>query len=484
MNQIIRFISLIILLISVNLGCYGQLYPNNSTSTNFEYLASVDLNFEYLQAESNELQKTKELLTESENQANALRTKYIWSIVVISVLSIILLTYLIVFNVSTKKKLAKLSMVASKSNNAILICDSTGKIEWVNQGFTKLFGYDLRNLLAEQGVNLIQFSNDARIKQRINEAVESGNPVIYSVKNQHKNGRFFWTQTTLNPIKNNKGAVIKLVVYDTEINELKRAENKIAKQHKLLKRKNLQITDSIEYAKRIQTDMFSSKEKVKKLFKDVSIYQNPKDIVSGDFYWVYEVGSKKYMAVVDCTGHGVPGAFMTIIGLSILDQIMDLGKTSEPADIIQELNIRLRKILDSESNSKDGMDIGILMLENDKLEFAGTHISCHILNEHGKNELKGSRAFVGMNDSLEVQQHSAKVLKNDVLYLFTDGYPDQKGGPNGKKYYYASLISFLDGIKNESPEIQENKMKENFMLWKGKQEQMDDVLVVGIKVDC
>lgn len=496
MNHFIRFTTLLIILISVNLGSYGQVnsaIPVHFLASTFElidspinynkaYSVATDLNFKYLEIEENELVKTQDLLAESENNLRELRAKLVWSFILISIISIIFLIYLVTFKVRTGKKLKKLSMVVSKTNNAILISDSTGKIEWVNEGFTKLFGYNLQQLIEEQGKTLPDFSNDSRIKQRIKEAVETGEPVIYSVKNDHRNGRSFWSQTTLNPIKNDKGSVTKLVVYDTEINELKRAENKIVKQHKLLKTKNLQITDSIEYAKRIQTDMFASKEKVKELFQNVCIYQNPKDIVSGDFYWIYQIGNKKFMAVVDCTGHGVPGAFMTIIGLSILNQIMDLGKTLEPAGIIKELNTRLRKILDSESNSKEGMDIGIIMLENDRLEFAGTHISCHILNQDGKQELKGSHAFVGMNDSLEVKQQQTKVQKNDSIYLFTDGYPDQKGGPNGKKYYYASLISFLEEIKDHSPETQEIKMQENFTKWKGKLEQMDDVLLVGIKI--
>ena len=263
---------------------------------------------------------------------------------------------------------------------------------------------------------------------------------------------------------------------------MKRAEKKIELQHSKLINKTLQITDSIDYAKRIQQGMFPSRDKVLSIFPEICIYHNPKDIVSGDFYWVFQKDKRKYLAVVDCTGHGVPGAFMTIIGINILNQIMENDSLIKPDEIIKELNSKLRQLLNAEKNTKDGMDVGLVCIEGDELTFSGTHISCYLSSEKEIIELKGQRGFIGYSDNLKVETQKASLNNTQMVYLFTDGFPDQKGGENGKKYYYQPFVNYLHEISSNGVDIQHEKLKERFMDWKGDLKQLDDVLVVGFKV--
>jgi len=261
-----------------------------------------------------------------------------------------------------------------------------------------------------------------------------------------------------------------------------RVNQKIEKQHSELQYKTIQVTDSIDYAKRIQQGMFPSRNEVLSLFPEICIYHNPKDIVSGDFYWVYEKGNKRYFAVVDCTGHGVPGAFMTIIGLGILTRIMETGIVSKPNEIIEELNKRLRKLLHEGKASKDGMDIGLVCIEGNNVEFSGTHISCCLSSNKAIKKLKGERGFIGMTEDLKLKNQIANIEGVDMIYMFTDGYPDQKGGIQGKKFYSLKLEQLLERVSEENVNVQYDVLKRTFIEWKGPLKQIDDVLVVGIKV--
>lgn len=253
------------------------------------------------------------------------------------------------------------------------------------------------------------------------------------------------------------------------------------KKNKEIALKNRQITDSIDYAKRIQQAVYPSKKLIQQLFPTNFIYLRPKDIVSGDFYWANENETTKYFAIADCTGHGVPGAFMTIVGINILNQSIS-ESVNNSAQIIQSINTNLRTRLGEKS--KDGMDFAICAIDKktNLLDFCGTHLSCYIIRNGEVIVLKGSRAYIGLNEQIKVQSHQFQLEKEDTLYLFSDGYPDQKGGNNNKKYYYPPMVNLLLSITKLSMDEQRSKLKENFDSWKGNVEQFDDVLVVGIKI--
>lgn len=257
-----------------------------------------------------------------------------------------------------------------------------------------------------------------------------------------------------------------------------------------LSEKNKDITDSIKYAKRIQEAIFPSDAYFTKLLPKAFAYFKPKDIVSGDFYWVDEgLDGSVLVAVVDCTGHGVPGAFMSIVGFNLLNKAIHENKCDDPADILNQVNIDLTETLKQtfeESAVKDGMEISLCKWNNEKNEllFAGANTIIYHINSSGLNIVKGNKHPIGSfyGEQLKAFQTTViKIVPGDCVYLFSDGYADQFGGSKGKKYKYKQLEEFL--LINSGKEVEEQKrlLGLEFEQWKGNLEQVDDVCVIGIK---
>ncbi|MBI5541696.1 MAG: SpoIIE family protein phosphatase [Bacteroidia bacterium] len=264
----------------------------------------------------------------------------------------------------------------------------------------------------------------------------------------------------------------------------------IAKQREELAVKNKSITDSINYAKRIQEAMLPSEYLFRKLLPDSFIFYNPKDIVSGDFYWVTEKESKIFIAAVDCTGHGVPGAFMSIIGFDLLRNITKEQGVENPAQILNLLNLGISETFSKHANEsaiKDGMDVSLLVIDrnNKVLEYAGAFNPLYIARENKIIEVKGNRFAVGKmegNEDLKFDNHIVSYRENDMLYIFSDGYADQFGGPLGKKFKFRRFRHLLLTINGLPLLKQKAFLEENFESWKGQLEQVDDILVIGIKL--
>ena len=264
----------------------------------------------------------------------------------------------------------------------------------------------------------------------------------------------------------------------------------IAKQREELAVKNKNITDSINYAKRIQEAMLPSEYLFRKLLPDSFIYFNPKDIVSGDFYWVTEKESKIFIAAVDCTGHGVPGAFMSIIGYDLLRNITKEQGVENPSQILNLLNLGISETFSkhaNESSVKDGMDVSLLVIDrnNKLLEYAGAFNPLYIARDNKIIEVKGNRFAVGKlegNEDNKFDNHVIPYKDKDMVYIFSDGYADQFGGPLGKKFKFRRFRHLLLTINSLPLLKQKAFLEENFDSWKGQLEQVDDILVIGIRL--
>ncbi len=273
--------------------------------------------------------------------------------------------------------------------------------------------------------------------------------------------------------------------------ENKILENKVEERTKELAEKNRDITSSIEYAKRIQEAILPSKDLIFSKLKNAFILYKPKDIVSGDFYWFGEKDNYKIIAAVDCTGHGVPGAFMSMIGHNLLNQIVSEKGNYDPGIILQELHKGVQSALkqgQNQVNTNDGMDVSILALNTETNEclWAGAFRSLVIIDKDGKLEkIDGNKYPVGgaQLDSERIFTTQSKTLqKNDSLYMFSDGYADQFGGPKGKKFMVKRFHDNLLSIYKLSINEQYKELESQFNNWKGDFEQVDDVLVIGIKL--
>lgn len=249
------------------------------------------------------------------------------------------------------------------------------------------------------------------------------------------------------------------------------------------------IISSINYAKRIQTALLPTKQNLQTHLPNLMLLYLPKDIVSGDFYWFSQNAGKTFLAVADCTGHGVPGAFMTVIGESLLDQIINKDKIFAPAQILTELDIRLRKTLQQQGleNEKvnDGMDIALLQIDlpNRKIVWAGAKRPLWIFeaNKNTLNEYKSDKFPIG-STQFEDKTFTEQVIvleKGDTLYAFTDGFADQFGAKG--KLTVRRLREFLEQIQTFPFEEQEQLLAEKLHIWRGEEPQTDDVLMVGLK---
>lgn len=267
-------------------------------------------------------------------------------------------------------------------------------------------------------------------------------------------------------------------------------KEEIDKQKAQIEHYFVQVTDSIKYAKKIQEAILPPESYVKKLLPESFILYRPKDIVSGDFYWMGEASDKVFFAAVDCTGHGVPGAFMSIVGYNQLRQAIISTKGSSPADILNQLNKGVTETLhqnDDKSQSRDGMDIAICSLNYKtlELEYAGAFNPLYLLREDNIIQTKANKFPIGSyikGKTYSFTNHKVQLQEGDQVYIFSDGYADQFGGPRGKKFMYKRFRDLLLKTSSKTVSAQKEEMQLALNNWMKDEEQVDDILVIGVRV--
>jgi serine phosphatase RsbU (regulator of sigma subunit)/Tfp pilus assembly protein PilF len=263
-----------------------------------------------------------------------------------------------------------------------------------------------------------------------------------------------------------------------------RGQKAIIEQQKLLvEEKSKEVYDSINYAKRIQYTLLAHDNFLSAHLQEHFIFFQPKDIVSGDFYWASAQDGKFYVAICDCTGHGVPGAFMSLLNISFLNEAIAERKMTDPAAILDFVREKLITNI-SQDGGQDGMDAVLLSIDikNRTVQYAGANNSPVVIGKSGVTDCEGDKMPVGMGERMQpFSNHALQLHEGDVLYVFTDGFADQFGGDRGKKYRRAKLLENLAGISHQPMDGQKNHLQNEFALWKGELEQVDDVLVVGIR---
>lgn len=266
--------------------------------------------------------------------------------------------------------------------------------------------------------------------------------------------------------------------------------DKTVKQRKEMEYKHQEITDSIKYASKIQTALLPSYNALKDYFEDSFVFWIPKHIVSGDFYWVKEVDGKILIAAVDCTGHGVPGAFMSILGISLLNEIVLHNKITQPNIILNELRNEVKRSLqqtEQRTSARDGMDMSICAIDkkNQKLEYAGAFNPLIIVRNDVVIQYKANRMPVGIYimEEENFTNHEISLEPGDNLYMFSDGFPDQIGGKNAKKFKMNRFKELLLEIYTKPMSEQHNLIKERFNDWIKGHDQTDDILFIGFRID-
>ena len=270
----------------------------------------------------------------------------------------------------------------------------------------------------------------------------------------------------------------------------KKANEALLEKNDLITFQKQQITDSIKYASKIQKAVLPPKEIVTQIIPRHFILNKPRDIVSGDYYWTTQRGNESIIAVADCTGHGVPGAFMSMLGIAFLNEIVNKNSSANSHEILAQLRAHVMKSLHQtgkEDESKDGMDIALCIVDMQKkeLQFSGAHNPLYLIRNNELTEIKADKMPIGI--SIRYNQpftcHNIKLQEKDLLYIFSDGYYDQFGGINKKKFGIRRFKELLIEIHNKPMEEQQRLLEENFLSWKGSYDQLDDILVMGIQIN-
>lgn len=428
-------------------------------------------------------------------------------------------------NELSRKVLRVLNQNLTNQTNAlnetamVTITDVQGIIKYVNDKFYQISGYSEHDIIEQnprvlkaEGIHSSEFYRNLWETISVKKTNWRG-----EICNKFKDGSLHWFDMTVVPFLDNSGEVYQYIAIKIDIDEKKKAEQEIRiKNTELLiqklelEEKNNEITSSIEYAKNIQRAMMPSDDLLDELLPRYFVLLQPKYIVSGDFYWATRDKHKIFFAVGDCTGHGVPGAFMSALGVSLLNEIVQRKDIFKPALILDELRRNLKKAMhqtDEDYFQRDGLDIALCAIDLNTmmLEYAGANRNLYLVrrileqkiitsefalkaniyeySEYTLLELKGDKMPIGVhhNSDNTFSQASVKIRKRDTFYLASDGFQDQFGGAKNKKFGSKRLKQCLVEIQKNSITEQKQLLHEKFNSWKGENEQTDDMLIIGLK---
>lgn len=270
--------------------------------------------------------------------------------------------------------------------------------------------------------------------------------------------------------------------------EVVRQKEEVERQSRKVVELYNNVTDSIRYAKRLQESILPPDRRIRELLPNSFVYYRPKDIVSGDFYWFDRVDDKVLFAAVDCTGHGVPGAFMSLVGYNGLNQAVKEHGRSKPSEILRELNRIAFDALHKDREQalvRDGMDMALCSYDPARmvLEYAGANCPLYLVRNGEVLQFAPDKNAIGSFElnGTAFTDHRIRLEQGDMVYVFSDGYADQFGGPKGKKYLYRRFRELLAKVSSEPTEVQRERIHAEFRAWRGGHEQVDDILVIGVR---
>lgn len=393
------------------------------------------------------------------------------------------------------RQLDNYNSIIDQANDAMLVIDiADGRIHQSNPSAQKLLEYGHDELLKLSLFNLHPSHYLQRSSALVADVWEKGGLIYKDIPFLTKSGRLIPVECSaiVAPFAGRPAVII----YARDITQRLKLENEILAKNKIIEEKNSSIQDSINYARRIQLSIFPTEVEMTAAFNEHFILYKPLSVVSGDFYWMSTVPTDTdssrlaMLAVADCTGHGVPGALMSIVGNTLLNQTIKTSVIKTPAQVLDFLNGEFPKNLKHQKEGgsmRDGMDIVICAIDHEKklLHFAGANNSLYLVRNKELIELKGDRQGISAATDLEKKpfgNQTVNIQSGDCVYLFTDGYSDQFGGEEGKKFLDKRVRSLLLALQGRSMEEQKYQLDTSFESWKGGMDQVDDVLVLGFRI--
>jgi PAS domain S-box-containing protein len=400
----------------------------------------------------------------------------------------------------------KLSIAASQTDNVVVLSDLDGNITWINEAFVKHSGFSIESYLKMHDGNVFNAAYNFDLRSFYDKIKETKRSVSFTVKVENMKGGN-WMQAVLTPALDKDGNITQIIAAYSDITALKEAQEKIEIQ-------NLEIRQSLDYAKKIQDAIKPMKIFADAVLNDYFLVNMPKNIVSGDFYWIDYRKGCTLIAVADCTGHGIPGGFMSMLGQVTLSNVIAKSNSLKPDSILNEMRIRIIKLLHQRGKigePQDGMDLSLCVINNSEgvLSFAGAYSYTYLvrngspdeeivnLSKQGRIKLnyspdkpafiiyfKPDRMPIGIHtkDSIPFSQISVKIQKGDKIYMTTDGFSDQFGGELCKKLHTSAVERILLKISSLPIHEQKKELESFITAWKGKNDQVDDILIFGVEL--
>ncbi len=390
-----------------------------------------------------------------------------------------------------------------ETNKEMLNLFAASSKETINSKFSELFTDDS---LAAMRFVFRQLARDSEeiVEKLTMNTLETGKVFVRfkAVQTSRSKSHYIFSFIDLTDVRRSEDRLNKvisrmeaLVEHRTEEVSIANKELKFQAQERerinaLMRDNYVNMTESIIAAKRIQQLMLPQKQAIADAFDDVFIYLRPKDIVSGDFYWFYGKEGKCWIAGVDCTGHGVPGAFMSMIGSNLLNQTVIANQTLSTSAILHDIDTHvIRELKQHEQGTEvsTGMDLSLCSFDFDKMEmhFSGAFHQLYVIRDGIMHQYKGDRYPLGgtfVHQQKLFHEHIIPIQKGDCVYMTTDGFQDQFGGPKNKKFTRKRFIQLLLDIQGNGMYDQEMMLKSALQDWKGTYEQIDDILVIGLKI--
>ncbi|MBN2662385.1 MAG: PAS domain S-box protein [Bacteroidales bacterium] len=410
--------------------------------------------------------------------------------------------------VEKNEKIIKLFTATENSPNSVTILDFDKKITYVNAAFEKITGYKSSEIIGVKLDILNSNEHDEEFYYKIWETVHNGKIWQGTVINKRKNGELYWDASTIIPLQSEDNNIIGYVCNDIDITYQVKTQEKLKNTLSQLNEKNEEIYSSLKYAQRIQNALMPDEKHVLELLKNAFVLFLPRDIVSGDFYWTHKSLKENFIAVVDCTGHSVPGAFLSIIGFNLLEASVKEQKIDKPSKILDFIGKRLNILFSKTSRRQtiqDDMEVSIAMINFDEkvVQFASSRNRLYLVREITNNDVyEDFFSLVTVNSSKKIlkingnRQYLAKkkenfsysnflfnYSQNDLLYMTTDGYFDQFGDIEDSKFKRVNFEKLLLNISETPIAEQKEILLYKLLKWKGETPQTDDITVVGIKLD-
>ncbi|MBI3501028.1 MAG: PAS domain S-box protein [Bacteroidetes bacterium] len=375
--------------------------------------------------------------------------------------------------------------ITQQANDALLVIDIVnGNIYTANPKLSELLGYPHEKLLKLTVFDLHPKEMLNRSSEVIADVWEKKGLIYTDVPFVTASGEILPVECSAKVIPYDGRPAI--LIYARDIRERLRMEKDIRDKNYIIEQKNKDITDSINYAQRIQQAILSDVDEIKKNLPQSFILFKPKDIVSGDFYWFTHRDSTTFIAAVDCTGHGVPGGFMSMIGNSFLNEVVNEKDILQPNLILNELREKIIRALRQKGEvmeNKDGMDISLCAIKGNELLFSGANNPLWIIRNNKLQEIPADKQPIGSHPNPKpFTLNKISLEKGDSIYLFSDGYADQFGGPKRKKFMYRQLEELLLSIHEKEMNEQKKILDSTIESWKGNLDQIDDILVIGIRI--